>query len=109
MKKMCQFSRKGRRQKMRLHFGGAWQTLYGAYILCSGRPIAPLNDASSEENQQILVIKNFCAGETGQKAKSAERQGMRPGGSYPLFLWITLCIRVRKRVRSERRRGFGMN
>ena len=40
----------------------------------------------------------FC----GLRCKRAE-------SSYPLFLWITMCIRVRKLVVSERWRGLRMN
>jgi hypothetical protein len=33
----------------------------------------------------------------------------RPESSYPLFLWITMCIRVRKLAVSESGRGLRMN
>ncbi|EBW7167791.1 hypothetical protein DQC54_08260 [Salmonella enterica subsp. enterica serovar Javiana] len=42
-------------------------------------------------------------------ADFVRRQGIRAGSSYPLFLWITLCIRVRKHNVSERRRGLRLN
>ncbi|POU02583.1 hypothetical protein C3369_08990 [Escherichia sp. ESNIH1] len=51
----------------------------------------------------------FTCGPVTQNPIFAESQGVRAGDSYPLFLWITLCIRVRKRVQSERARGLGMN
>ncbi|AWC87264.1 hypothetical protein AM410_23690 [Enterobacter cloacae complex sp. FDA-CDC-AR_0164] len=45
----------------------------------------------------------------GKSREFAERRSARAGSSYPLFLWITMCIRVRKHAISERRRGLRPN
>ena len=42
-------------------------------------------------------------------AQIAGWRGIGAGGSYPLFLWITMCIRVRKHEASERIRGLHAN
>ena len=53
--------------------------------------------------------KNFLLPLRGKNREFAEVHAVRAGGSYPLFLWITLCIRVRKLVGSESSCGLRMN
>ncbi|HAS1786585.1 TPA: hypothetical protein I4G64_17225 [Enterobacter cloacae] len=53
--------------------------------------------------------KNFLPPLRGKNREFAEVRAIRAGGSYPLFLWITLCIRVRKHAISERIRGLRPN
>ncbi|OZU91689.1 hypothetical protein CIW66_17510 [Enterobacter cloacae] len=53
--------------------------------------------------------KNFLSPLRGKNREFAERQSAWAGRSYPLFLWITMCIRVRKHAISERRRGLRPN
>ena len=53
--------------------------------------------------------KNFLLPLRGKNREFAEVHAVRAGGSYPLFLWITLCIRVRKHAISERIRGLRPN
>ncbi|WP_217990461.1 hypothetical protein, partial [Enterobacter hormaechei] len=45
----------------------------------------------------------------GKNREFAGVHALRAVGSYPLFLWITLCIRVRKHAISERIRGLRPN
>ncbi|RSB64620.1 hypothetical protein EGT71_02630 [Atlantibacter subterranea] len=56
-----------------------------------------------------LAINFFLPHRRTKNRVSAGRQGIRAATTYPLFLWITLCIRVRKLVGSERIRGLRMN
>ncbi|HAS1790062.1 hypothetical protein CI630_10600 [Enterobacter hormaechei subsp. steigerwaltii] len=53
--------------------------------------------------------KNFLLPLRGKNREFAGVHAVRAGGSYPLFLWITLCIRVRKPAISERIRGLQPN
>ncbi|AST69472.1 hypothetical protein BFG07_12720 [Kosakonia cowanii] len=65
--------------------------------------------ASLSDNCRKESIKKFSLPLFDAEGEFGEGRGARAGGSYPLFLWITLCIRVRKRAASERRRGLRMN
>ncbi|AVH81972.1 hypothetical protein AL515_22680 [Citrobacter sp. FDAARGOS_156] len=65
---------------------------------------APLADKYKK-----MAIIFFYPTRKEQVGVFARRQSARAGGSYPLFLWITLCIRVRKHNVSERRRGLRLN
>ncbi|RYH42137.1 hypothetical protein EVY09_00800 [Enterobacter cloacae] len=53
--------------------------------------------------------KNILLPLRGKNREFAGVHAVRAGGSYPLFLWITLCIRVRKHAISERIRGLRPN
>jgi len=51
------------------------------------------------------IPKNFFQGKNTVCEDFCERLPKRPGCTYPLFLWITLCIRVRKLSVNESGRG----
>ncbi|ELY3467154.1 hypothetical protein SMX26_001731 [Cronobacter universalis] len=56
--------------------------------------------------RQNKAGKFFSEPGAGGQGEPATRRAFRAERSYPLFLWITLCIRVRKRAVSESRCGF---
>ncbi|OPX52921.1 hypothetical protein B5P53_06325 [Citrobacter portucalensis] len=65
--------------------------------------------ASLADKYQKIAIIFFYPTRKDHQDVFARLQSVRAGGSYPLFLWITLCIRVRKHKVSERRRGLRLN
>ncbi|ASE45646.1 hypothetical protein B9P84_01115 [Citrobacter braakii] len=69
----------------------------------------PFQAASLADKYQKIAINFFYPSGKGSEGVFARLQSIRAGGSYPLFLWITLCIRVRKHNVSERRRGLRLN
>ncbi|AUO65154.1 hypothetical protein WM46_10460 [Citrobacter freundii complex sp. CFNIH2] len=71
--------------------------------------ISPARGTSLADKNQNLAIIFFYVLPGGSDREFARRQTIWPAGSYPPFLWITLCIRVRKHKASERIRSFQPN
>ncbi|TCD18564.1 hypothetical protein E0D81_12580 [Lelliottia amnigena] len=63
----------------------------------------------STVNHRKRAINIFYGPAFGKNRDFAEWLSTWAGSSYPLFLWITMCIRVRKLQVSERIRGLRMN
>ncbi|PHH48198.1 hypothetical protein CRX51_21565 [Pluralibacter gergoviae] len=71
--------------------------------------ITPNCRASLADKNQKTAIKIFYVANFNTPTIFTNGQGIWATDSYPLFLWITLCIRVRKPVTGERRRGLRLN
>ncbi|ADO49292.1 hypothetical protein Entcl_3046 [[Enterobacter] lignolyticus SCF1] len=83
----------------------AWHHAYG--LKCEQYSITdPFRLA---DKSQKIAIKNFLSSFFRVSFDLCEGQGIWAADSYPLFLWITLCIRVRKHVAYERIRGLRLN
>ena len=94
-----------------VHIGSAWWCRDGAgrKMMKMRARSRPSEVASLADKYQKIAIIFFYPTRKDHQDVFARLQSIRAGGSYPLFLWITLCIRVRKHKVSERRRGLRLN